>query len=85
MRAAQPAIGGAGAENAALLAAQIIALGDRALANKLEMVARSESLMRNLMIEGIVAIQSGEKPQLIKEKLKGFLAPSTREAVDAEA
>ena len=29
-------------------------------------------------IEGIVAIQSGEKPQLIKEKLKGFLAPRAR-------
>ncbi len=34
-----------------------------------------------MMIEGIVAIQSGEKPALIKEKLKGFLAPSARESV----
>jgi flagellar motor component MotA len=33
------------------------------------------------MIEGIVAIQSGEKPQLIKEKLKGFLSPDVREAM----
>ena len=35
------------------------------------------------MIEGIVAIQSGEKPQLVKEMLKSFLAPSEREAVEA--
>ena len=35
---------------------------------------RRNALLRELMIEGIVAIQSGEKPQLIKEKLKGFLA-----------
>jgi chemotaxis protein MotA len=51
------------------------------LAGKLEMVANQESLLRSLMIEGIVAIQSGEKPQLIKEKLKGFLAPSVRAEV----
>ena len=53
------------------------------LAGKLEMVAKQDSLLRALMIEGIVAIQSGEKPQLIKEKLKGFLAPGTRAAVEA--
>lgn len=55
------------------------------LAGKLEMVAKGEALLRKLMIEGIVAIQSGEKPQLIKEKLKGFLAPSSRETVNAAA
>lgn len=50
---------------------------------KLEILAGKEGLLRDLMIEGIVAIQSGEKPALIKEKLKGFLAPSIREAVEA--
>ena len=53
------------------------------LAGKLEQVAKQEALLRNLMVEGIVAIQSGEKPQLIKEKLKGFLAPSARTAVES--
>jgi chemotaxis protein MotA len=53
------------------------------LAGKLEVRAKEEALMRELMIEGIVAIQSGEKPQLIREKLKGFLAPSVRETVGA--
>ena len=53
------------------------------LAGKLEMVAKHDSLLRSLMIEGIVAIQSGEKPQLIKEKLKGFLSPGVRETVEA--
>lgn len=52
---------------------------------KLEIVAKKEVLLRKLMIEGIVAIQSGEKPQLIKEKLKGFLAPKSRGVVEAEA
>jgi chemotaxis protein MotA len=51
------------------------------LAAKLDVRAKQEGLLRELMIEGIVAIQSGEKPQLIKEKLKGFLPPAEREAV----
>jgi chemotaxis protein MotA len=51
------------------------------LAGKLEVRAKQEALLRELMIEGIVAIQSGEKPQLIKEKLKGFLSPTVRETV----
>ena len=53
------------------------------LGNKLDIRAKEESLLRELMIEGIVAIQSGEKPQLIKEKLKGFLPPPVRETVAA--
>lgn len=53
------------------------------VAGKLELLAGSEGLLRDLMIEGIVAIQSGEKPALIKEKLKGFLPPNGRELVEA--
>lgn len=53
------------------------------ISGKLNVRAKQEGQLRELMIEGIVAIQSGEKPQLIKEKLKGFLAPSQREAVEA--
>jgi chemotaxis protein MotA len=53
------------------------------LSGKLEVLAGSEGLLRDLMIEGIVAIQSGEKPALIKEKLKGFLAPTMRELVES--
>jgi len=51
------------------------------LAGKLEVRALEEALLRELMTEGVVAIQSGEGPQLIKEKLKSFIAPSVREAV----
>ena len=51
------------------------------LAGKLEVRADEEALLRELMIEGIVAIQSGEGPQLIKEKLKSFVPPTTREAL----
>lgn len=51
------------------------------LSGKLDVRAKEEALLRELMVEGIVAIQSGEKPQLIKEKLKGFLPPSARATV----
>lgn len=53
------------------------------LSGKLDIRAKEEMLLRELMIEGIVAIQSGEKPQLIKEKLKGFLPPAVRDGVAA--
>jgi chemotaxis protein MotA len=53
------------------------------LAGKLDVRAKQEGLLRDLMIEGIVAIQAGEKPQLIKEKLKGFLPPAQRQAVSS--
>jgi chemotaxis protein MotA len=52
------------------------------LAGKLEIRAGEESLLRELMIEGIVSIQAGEGPQLIREKLKTFLPPGARAAVD---
>jgi len=52
------------------------------LAGKLEVRANEESLLRELMIEGIVSIQAGDGPQLIKERLKAFLAPSIRETVE---
>ncbi len=48
------------------------------MAGKLDVRARQEFQMRELMIEGIVAIQSGEKAQLIKEKLSSFLPPAQR-------
>lgn len=51
------------------------------LAGKLDVRAKQEALLRELMIEGIVAVQSGEKPALIKEKLTGFIAPAQRTAL----
>jgi chemotaxis protein MotA len=52
-------------------------------AAKLDVRAKQEAQLRDLMIEGLVAIQSGEKPQLIKEKLKGFLSPAARSSIGA--
>jgi len=55
------------------------------VASKLEQRKKEEGLLREIMIEGIVSIQNGDKPAMVKEKLKAFLPPSVRQAMDAEA
>ncbi len=49
---------------------------------KLDNRSKEEVALKSLMIEGIIAIQSGDKPALVKEKLKSFLAPKERETVE---
>lgn len=51
------------------------------LAQKLDVRQKEETMMREIMIEGIAAIQAGDKPQMIKEKLKSFIPPSLRESM----
>jgi len=53
------------------------------MAGKCDIRAKEEYQRRELVIEGIAAIQSGEKPQLIKERLKGFLPPVQRKSIPA--
>jgi chemotaxis protein MotA len=48
------------------------------MAGKLDVRAKEEHRLRELIIEGLLAIQVGEKPQPLKEKLLGFLPPSDR-------
>ena len=50
------------------------------MAGKLDVRAKEEHRLRELIIEGLTAIQAGEKPQPLKEKLSGFLAPAERAA-----
>ena len=45
------------------------------LAGKLGARNNEEVLARQIMIEGILAIQSGENPNVIRERLNGFLHP----------
>jgi chemotaxis protein MotA len=51
---------------------------------KLEDRDKAESLVREIMIEGILSIQSGDNPRILEQKLVSFLAPEQREAVLAE-
>lgn len=49
------------------------------LAKKLEERSNDETRNLELMKEGILSIQKGEHPALVKEKLQSFLPPSLRE------
>ncbi|MER3458084.1 MAG: flagellar motor protein [Chloroflexota bacterium] len=48
------------------------------IAGKLRAKSREEVESRQLMIEGILALQAGENPRIVREKLSAFLAPKER-------
>jgi len=54
------------------------------LAGKLDTRNREETLMREIMIEGLLSIQAGDRPQLVAEKLKSFVAPDIRRLMEAK-
>ncbi len=54
------------------------------LAGKLEARSREENLIREMIIEGVLAIQSGDSPRIVEEKLKSFLMPTVQNAMDEE-
>jgi chemotaxis protein MotA len=45
------------------------------LATKLKNRNAEEMLIKNLMIEGILSIQSGDNPRIVEQKLYSFIAP----------
>jgi len=54
------------------------------IANKLTYVNNQEVLIREIMIEGTLSIQSGDNPRIVKEKLISFLPPEVRAQVEEE-
>ena len=52
------------------------------LGAKLGSKSEEEVAYRQLLVEGLLGLQAGENPRLIKEKLSAFLPPKTREALD---
>jgi chemotaxis protein MotA len=52
--------------------------------SKLEDRDKSETLVKEIVIEGILSIQSGDNPRILEQKLTAFLPPTRREAVLAE-
>lgn len=48
------------------------------IANKLEVKSSEEISRREMMIEGILSIQSGVNPRIIEDKLKSYLSPEER-------
>jgi chemotaxis protein MotA len=48
------------------------------ISGKLKVKSAEEVLLKEVMIEGILSIQSGDNPRIVEEKLKAFLAPKLR-------
>lgn len=49
-------------------------------ANKIKLKTNKNVLLMELILEGILSIQAGENPRVIKEKLLTFLPPENRES-----
>jgi chemotaxis protein MotA len=54
------------------------------IANKLEVRAQEEVLMKLIMIEGTLSIQAGDNPRIVRDKLIAFLEPSQRVEITQE-
>jgi len=54
------------------------------IATKLKSRSREEILIKEIIVEGLLSIQAGENPRIIEEKLKAFLPPRIREALQAK-
>jgi chemotaxis protein MotA len=55
------------------------------IGNKLRARSSEEVLIREVMVEGILAVQAGDNPRIVEEKLKAFLAPKLRMEVRGAA
>jgi len=53
------------------------------IAGKLRNRTERESLVKEVTIEGIMSIQSGDNPRVVEEKLKAFLSPKLRDQVQS--
>jgi len=54
------------------------------LGGKLRSKSEEEALFRTLMMEGILSLQAGENPRIVREKLGAFLPPKAREKQENE-
>jgi chemotaxis protein MotA len=53
------------------------------VAGRLAALTQEETLCRTLVVEGILAVQAGENPRVVSERLLGFIPPAEREAAQA--
>ena len=64
------------------LLANLVALP---LAEKLGLRSRQETLLKMVVIKGVMAIQSGDNPRIVEQKLKTFLPNRLRDSDSAKA
>lgn len=55
------------------------------LASKLKQKSADEAWLRQLIVEGIIAVQAGDNPRVVREKLETQLPPAARSTADPTA
>lgn len=55
------------------------------MSSKLKVKSEEEIQVREMMLEGILAVQAGENPRIIRDKLHGFLPPRLRMSEDEDS
>lgn len=53
------------------------------IGHKLKLKSKQERFMREIALEGILSIQAGDNPSIVREKLKAFLAAKERQEAGA--
>ena len=54
------------------------------MAGKLEQRTDEETVMKNMIMEGILSIQEGNSPRVIRDKLRSYIPPALRKKVEEE-
>jgi chemotaxis protein MotA len=54
------------------------------ISGKLKNRSQEEVMLRNLVLEGVLAITAGDNPRVVEQKLNAFLAPSQRKPEDGK-
>jgi chemotaxis protein MotA len=52
------------------------------IANRLKALSKAEVELRTLTLDGILAVQAGDNPRVVAEKLGSFVPPSERNSGD---
>ena len=52
------------------------------IAEKLKVRSAEERMIREMILEGILSIQAGDNPRIVREKLDAFLPPGDRSSDD---
>jgi len=54
------------------------------VANRLKAISAEELELRNLTLDGIIAVQAGDNPRLVADRLQSFIAPLERTGEDEQ-
>ena len=54
------------------------------VAGKLKIRSQQEVLVKQMILEGVISIQSGDNHRVVEQKLKAFIAPKARMTADAQ-